>query len=332
MPRRLSFVLSSFTFLVLAACAQGNPSEAASAANTKVPASILAQMTAEAGCTGSPKARLILEPGAVTQIELGADHPAYVVDAGKVRCSIPTNTPEAGSVSLALWTGPETALTQIDQFFPALSWKAANGALEGIADPAYCDDAIMDNHGNYAAGACTFSVRWDKAESALSARYFWNPKGKAPPQLVPIAIPAAFAADAASVAGCKDYNGSTEVALPGFVMETDVTGDGTPDTILDYAHLRCAVGSPGLCGTGGCTIQILVADKQATREAFNDQVLQWRVPKPGAIDLMVHGGLCGLTGSSDCTTALVWNTEKRAFDGTTRPVAYGGGAPPATTP
>lgn len=332
---RLSFPLIGLTVLVLvslAACSQGTPQTEARKTAIAIPAAIRAQLVADSGCSGSPTAIMTLETGAVSAIEIGGEHPAYVVDAAKVRCSIPTNNMEAGTASLSLWTGPETALVQSDQFFPALSWSASAGALRGIADPAYCDDAVTDNAGNYAPGACTFSVHWDNAAKAPIAKYVWDAKGKTPVQLVPITIPDAFLSDAASVAGCKEYNDSTEVALPGFITETDITGDGTLDTILDYTHLRCAVGSPGLCGTGGCTIQLLVADRGASREAFNDQVLQWRVPKPGAMDLMVHGGLCGLSGSDDCTTSLVWNSEKQRFDGTTRPVRYSAVTPTGITP
>lgn len=92
------------------------------------------------------------------------------------------------------------------------------------------------------------------------------------------------------------------------VVEMDLTGDGSPETLVDTSHLECSATplSP-YCGSGGCSLFAFVED-----HVFEWQALGWRVIDwDGEPVLLIgrDGGWCGVSSAGYCFEALNWNGE-----------------------
>lgn len=96
---------------------------------------------------------------------------------------------------------------------------------------------------------------------------------------------------------CTD--GATSVE-PGLVRQADVDGDGLNDLLIDYMGLVCD-GMRPYCGTGGCSQEIWLADRDGPyRLLLADQIIQIELPAPGRVRLTRDGGWCGLSGAEIC--------------------------------
>ena len=103
-----------------------------------------------------------------------------------------------------------------------------------------------------------------------------------------------------------------------FAVETEVTGDGKPDWVVDYSSARCSnAGYSVYCGTAGCMIAIFGSDRNGYREIFNDNVRDWQAVKLDGkgrtgLGLSVHGTVCGSVGADMCLEVLRWDGRKWA--------------------
>jgi len=83
-----------------------------------------------------------------------------------------------------------------------------------------------------------------------------------------------------------------------------LNGDGRDDYIFDVRDTVREEMRHALCGTGGCEIEILIAQPDGSyRSIFSDTVRSYDI-KPGrgarTVRFSLHGGYCGKSGPSDC--------------------------------
>lgn len=122
----------------------------------------------------------------------------------------------------------------------------------------------------------------------------------------------AAAADADSViaearALCEGFENGRFEAPPGTVTETDLTGDGVAETIVDERRYTCSSAASMYCGTGGCNIVVL-----AGGGAHRFLVKDWRIIDWGPDRILltaVHGANCEGTNLRRCYEALVWSED-----------------------
>jgi hypothetical protein len=93
------------------------------------------------------------------------------------------------------------------------------------------------------------------------------------------------------------------------VRKLDLTGDGRSDYIVNFRDTECVSHEAVYCGTGGCTIEILVTlPNGRIGSVFSDRVgdyeiLPRRNPKShgaSTIRFQLHGGYCGGHGNPSC--------------------------------
>jgi hypothetical protein len=101
-------------------------------------------------------------------------------------------------------------------------------------------------------------------------------------------------------------DGSGEVTFaPDTVQKRDLTGDGRDDYIVDFRDTECAGSQAVYCGTGGCTIEILVTLPDGkVRSVFNDRVRTIEISEgkgPRTVRFALHGSYCGGHGNPSCS-------------------------------
>jgi hypothetical protein len=107
---------------------------------------------------------------------------------------------------------------------------------------------------------------------------------------------------------CARDGGGKATFAPDTVRKLDLTGDGRDDYIVDFRDTECAGSQAVYCGTGGCTMEILVTlPSGKVRSVFNDRVrvieiLDGQGPSAGprTIRLALHGSYCGGHGNPSC--------------------------------
>jgi len=111
---------------------------------------------------------------------------------------------------------------------------------------------------------------------------------------------------AAGRAACAAVEGGTFSLAPDAVSETDLSGDGTSDTVIDEAGFRCSSAVSLYCGTGGCMVHVFVYEERVqSRVAKGWKVIDW--PPLRVLLLALHGTECGGTNLRGCVEALVWS-------------------------
>ena len=106
---------------------------------------------------------------------------------------------------------------------------------------------------------------------------------------------------------CLDEGGGTGAKFgPKIVRKIDLNGDGRDDYIIDLDDTTCDGFESLFCGTGGCVVEILIAqrDDGSYTSIFNDTIHRYEIkPGPGVrtIRFSLHGGYCGKHGPSPCT-------------------------------
>ncbi len=90
------------------------------------------------------------------------------------------------------------------------------------------------------------------------------------------------------------------------VTEVDLTGDGSPEQIIDLAGFTCSTLASFYGGTGGAPIVVLAGGRRFDWTVLGHRVIPWD-GLPPVLLMSVHGGLCGGTGSDPCVQAAVWN-------------------------
>ncbi len=120
---------------------------------------------------------------------------------------------------------------------------------------------------------------------------------------------------------CRNEDGGPVTFAPDTVRKIDLTGDGRDDYIVDLRDTRCGDRETTYCGTGGCTLTILVTLPDADlRPVFDGRVLDYKVlakpMKRGAartIRFALHGGYCGGFGAQACSREQAISAKPFAF-------------------
>jgi hypothetical protein len=106
---------------------------------------------------------------------------------------------------------------------------------------------------------------------------------------------------------CTGQGGGAVMFAPDTVRELDLTGDGRDDYIVDFRDTECAGRQAVYCGTGGCSVEILVTlPNGKIRSVFSDRVRSYQIlPGQGAraIRFELHGSYCGGHGNPSCIKA-----------------------------
>lgn len=122
---------------------------------------------------------------------------------------------------------------------------------------------------------------------------------------------------------CRNGGGKFVPDKTRFAEQTEVTGDGKPDWVIDYGAWDCQVpeivrysentpeSGTAYCGTAGCSIVILGSGRRGLTPIFEDNVRGWEAAKlpngEPALELSVHGSACGGVGAEVCIRTLAWN-------------------------
>jgi hypothetical protein len=120
---------------------------------------------------------------------------------------------------------------------------------------------------------------------------------------------------------CKREGGGKVTFALETVRVADLTGDGRPDYVVSLEDTVCE-GRPSVyCGTGGCTLDILVTlPKGGQRLVFSDRVLKYEIlPYEGTknaaktVRFHLHGGYCGKSGGTECVKTKEITVEPFEF-------------------
>lgn len=125
----------------------------------------------------------------------------------------------------------------------------------------------------------------------------------------PVAAQAGVTAEdvlAEAKADCASFDNGTVTAAPDAVTPVELTGDATPETIVDWAKFSCSTMASAWGGTGGSLISVLIGDTRSDYMALGWKVVDFGGP---VLLLQVHGAECGGTGSDPCVDAEVWNGQ-----------------------
>jgi hypothetical protein len=108
-------------------------------------------------------------------------------------------------------------------------------------------------------------------------------------------------------AQCLGMGGGTFAPGPA-VQQVDLTGDGQPEVLIDWAVFACAEARSAFSGTGGSPLTVLVGEQR-----FEMRSKGWRlidVPAGKVLLMQVHGTDCGGIGADPCFEAAIWNGER----------------------
>lgn len=107
-------------------------------------------------------------------------------------------------------------------------------------------------------------------------------------------------------ADCASFENGTVTTPPTSVSQVDLTGDATPETIVDWSGFACSTMASPWGGTGGNLISVLIGGQRSDFMALGWKVVDFNGP---VLLLAVHGAECGGTGSDPCVDARVWNGQ-----------------------
>ncbi|MBD2745828.1 SH3 domain-containing protein [Microvirga sp. BT688] len=146
-------------------------------------------------------------------------------------------------------------------------------------------------------------VRYGPVEGWANARYLAEASEEQPTrsQARRPSYPASVAAAInTNTATCSSFKG-----MPGFTRnDLDLNADGVNDWVVDYGHLECDGSTSMFCGSGGCTLQILISNGRNAWEAkFEDTVREYSFKPVGGkmlLRLEQHGIACGKPGIQSC--------------------------------
>lgn len=106
---------------------------------------------------------------------------------------------------------------------------------------------------------------------------------------------------------CASFENGTVTVGPEVVQSVELTGDDTPETIIDYKGIACSTMASPWGGTGGTTLSVLIDGQRFDHLAYGWTVVDFDGP---VLLLSQHGVNCGGTGSDRCVQALVWTAGK----------------------
>ena len=117
-------------------------------------------------------------------------------------------------------------------------------------------------------------------------------------------------------ADCASFDNGVLTVSPTAVHQIELTGDSTPETLVDWAGFDCSTMASAWGGTGGSLLTVLINGQRSDHMALGWTLVQLNGP---VLLLALHGSECNATGSQPCAEALVWGEE------TLLSVRYGGG-------
>jgi hypothetical protein len=106
---------------------------------------------------------------------------------------------------------------------------------------------------------------------------------------------------------CASFENGVITVGPDVVQSVELTGDETPETIIDYKGIACSTMASAWGGTGGTTLAVLIDGQRFDHLAYGWTVVDFDGP---VLLLSQHGVNCGATGSDRCVQALVWTAGK----------------------
>lgn len=106
-------------------------------------------------------------------------------------------------------------------------------------------------------------------------------------------------------AECAAILDGTLTVPEGAITRADLTGDETPDAVVDLGKVSCSTSASLFCGTGGCSVTLLAG-------AAEERVLSkgWVIERLGDMPVFlsqVHGSNCGGTNLRRCATAITFS-------------------------
>jgi nitrous oxidase accessory protein NosD len=97
-------------------------------------------------------------------------------------------------------------------------------------------------------------------------------------------------------------------ASEGAVKEIDLTGDGTPDTVVDEALFTCSTSASLFNGgTGGSMVHFIVGDAETSYLVKGYDTADWGGRR--IVLMSLHGTECNATGAEACFEALTWGGQ-----------------------
>jgi hypothetical protein len=107
-------------------------------------------------------------------------------------------------------------------------------------------------------------------------------------------------------ADCASFDNGTVTMTADAVTPVDLTGDGQPESIVDWSKFTCSTMASAWGGTGGSMVSVLIGETRSDYMALGWKVVDFGGP---VLLLQVHGAECGGTGSDPCVDAEVWNGQ-----------------------
>lgn len=111
---------------------------------------------------------------------------------------------------------------------------------------------------------------------------------------------------AEAAADCASFDKGVLTVGPQAVQPVDLTGDATPETVVDWSGLDCSTMASPWGGTGGNLLTVLIGGQRNDFMALGWSVIKLNGP---VLVLALHGTECNATGSQPCAEALVWGGE-----------------------
>jgi hypothetical protein len=103
---------------------------------------------------------------------------------------------------------------------------------------------------------------------------------------------------------CLEEGGTKTEFSAEDIRKIDLTGDGRDDYIVHLQNAQCAEREAVFCGTGGCDLEILVANQDGSYKSIFAQRVRGYEIKPGGgartIRFQLHGTYCGGHGNPSC--------------------------------
>jgi len=117
---------------------------------------------------------------------------------------------------------------------------------------------------------------------------------------------------------CRRAGGTRVTLTVNAIRKLDLNGDGRDDYIVDFHETECGGRASFFCGTGGCDLLILVAQRGgALRKIFDDRVRGYEILSgrgPSEIRFVLHGSYCGSHGNPSCEKTRRITSEPFKFE------------------
>lgn len=107
-------------------------------------------------------------------------------------------------------------------------------------------------------------------------------------------------------ADCASFDKGVLTVDPSALHQIELTGDSTPETLVDWSGFDCSTMASPWGGTGGNLLTVLINGQRSDFMALGWTLVQLNGP---VLVLALHGSECNATGSQPCAEALVWGGE-----------------------